>query len=34
MERLVGTVSRGVRAPIIREGDNLVQIVVGSVLAA
>ena len=34
MERLVGTVSRGVRAPIIREGDNLVQIVVDSVLAA
>lgn len=34
MERLVGTVSRGVRAPIIREGDNLVQIVVNSVLAA
>lgn len=34
MERLVGTVSRGVRAPIIREGDNLVQLVVDSVLAA
>lgn len=34
MERLVGTVSRGVRAPIIREGDNLVKIVVDSVLAA
>ncbi len=34
MERLVGTVSRGVRAPIIREGDNLVQIVVDSVLTA
>lgn len=34
MERLVGTVSRGVRAPIIREGDNLVQIVVDSILAA
>lgn len=34
MERLVGTVSRGLRAPIIREGDNLVQIVVDSVLAA
>ena len=34
MERLVGTVSRGVRAPIIREGDNLVQIVVDCVLAA
>ena len=34
MERLVGTVSRGVRAPIIRDGANLVQIVVDSVLAA
>ena len=34
MERLVGTVSRGVRAPIIREGDDLAQIVVDSVLAA
>ena len=34
MERLVGTVSRDVPAPIIREGDNLVQIVVDSVLAA
>lgn len=34
MERLVGTISRGVRAPIIRQGDDLVQIVVDSVLAA
>ena len=34
MERMVGTVSRGVRAPIIREGDDIVQIVVDSVLAA
>ena len=34
MERLVGTVSRGVRAPIIREGDNLSEIVVKSVLDA
>lgn len=34
MDRMVGTVSRGVRAPIIREGDNLVQIVVDSVLNA
>ncbi len=33
-ERLIGTVSRGVRAPIIREGDDLAQIVVDSVLAA
>ena len=34
MERLVGTVSRGVRAPIIRQGDDLAKIVVDSVLAA
>ncbi len=34
MERMIGTVSRGVRAPIIREGDDLAQIVVDSVLAA
>lgn len=34
MERKIGTVSRGVRAPIIREGDDLAQIVVDSVLAA
>lgn len=34
MERMVGTVSRGVRAPIIREGDDIVQIVVDSVLTA
>ena len=34
MSRKVGTVSRGVRAPIIRSGDNLVDIVVDSVLAA
>ncbi len=34
MERMVGTVSRGVRAPIIRQGDDLAQIVVDSVLAA
>ena len=34
MERLVGTVSRGLRAPIIREGDNLSEIVVKSVLDA
>ena len=31
---MVGTVSRGVRAPIIREGDNLVDIVINSVLEA
>ncbi len=34
MERLVGTVSRGIRAPIIREGDDIVEIVVKSVLDA
>ena len=34
MGRMVGTVSRGVRAPIIREGDNIVDIVTESVLAA
>ncbi|NMS89407.1 F420-0--gamma-glutamyl ligase [Clostridioides difficile] len=34
MNRLVGTVSRGVRAPIIRQGDDLVKIVVDSVLNA
>ena len=34
MSRMVGTVSRGVRAPIIRSGDNLVEIVTASVLEA
>lgn len=34
MERRVGTVSRGIRCPIIREGDNLAEIVVDSVLKA
>lgn len=34
MERKVGTISRGVRAPIIREGDDLATIVVDSVLEA
>ena len=34
MERKVGTISRGIRCPIIREGDDLVQIVVDSVLEA
>ena len=34
MERKIGTVSRGVRCPIIREGDNLVDIVVNSVIEA
>ena len=31
---MVGTVSRGIRAPIIRSGDNLVEIVTASVLEA
>ena len=34
MGRTVGTISRGIRAPIIREGDNLVDITVNSVLDA
>ena len=34
MERKVGTVSRGIRGPIIREGDNLVDITVNSVIEA
>ncbi|MDD6089056.1 MAG: coenzyme F420-0:L-glutamate ligase [Candidatus Limivicinus sp.] len=33
-ERRVGTVSRGIRCPIIREGDDLAKIVVDSVLEA
>lgn len=31
MERLIGTVSRGIRTPIIKQGDNLVDIVTQSV---
>ena len=34
MSRLVGTVSRGIRAPIIREGDDLAKIVTECVLEA
>ena len=34
MSRMVGTVSRGIRTPIIRSGDNLVEIVTGSLLEA
>ena len=34
MERKVGTVSRGIRCPIIRQGDNLVDITVSSVIEA
>ena len=33
-ERRVGTVSRGIRCPIIREGDDLARIVTDSVLEA
>ena len=34
MERKVGTISRGIRCPIIRQGDDLAKIVVDSVLDA
>ncbi len=34
MERKIGTVSRGVRCPIIREGDDMASIVVNSVIEA
>lgn len=34
MSRLLGTISRGVRAPIIREGDDLAAIVADAVLSA
>ncbi len=34
MERITGTVSRGLRAPIIKQGDDLKQIVVDTVLQA
>ncbi|MBR5239849.1 MAG: coenzyme F420-0:L-glutamate ligase [Clostridia bacterium] len=34
MERKVGTVSRGIRCPIIREGDDIASIVVNSVIEA
>ena len=34
MSRMFGTVSRGVRAPIIRKGDDLVEIVTSSVIEA
>ena len=34
MERKVGTISRGIRCPIIREGDNLVDMTVTSVMEA
>ena len=34
MERIVGTVVRGLRAPIIKQGDNIAEIVVNTVLKA
>ena len=34
MSRMIGTVSRGLRAPIIRQGDNIVDIVASTVLEA
>ena len=34
MSRMLGTVSMGVRAPIIREGDNLVQVVTDCIMQA
>ena len=34
MERVIGTVSRGLRAPIIREGDDLEKIVTDVILGA
>ena len=34
MERKVGTISRGIRGPIIRQGDNLVEITVNNVIEA
>ena len=34
MSRMLGTVSMGVRAPIIREGDDLAKIVTNAILDA
>ena len=34
MSRMIGTVSHGVRAPIIRQGDDIIEIVTNSVLEA
>ena len=31
---MAGTISRGIKAPIIREGDNIAEIVVDSVIKA
>lgn len=34
VERIVGTVSRGLRAPIVKEGDNIAEVVIKTVLQA
>ena len=34
MSRMIGTVSMGIRAPIIRQGDDLVQVVTNCILDA
>ena len=34
MSRMIGTISRGVRAPIIRQGDDIVEIVSSCILEA
>ncbi len=34
MSRMIGTISRGVRAPIIKQGDDIVEIVTNSILEA
>ncbi|HQJ38182.1 MAG TPA: F420-0--gamma-glutamyl ligase, partial [Clostridia bacterium] len=34
MEKMTCTISRGLRAPIIRQGDNITDIVVNTVLKA
>ena len=34
MSRMLGTISMGIRAPIIRQGDDLTEIVTGSILEA
>ena len=34
MSRMFGTISRGVRAPIIKKGDDIVKVVTESVLKA
>lgn len=34
MQRLVGTIARGIRAPIVRQGDDVAELVISSVLEA